>query len=167
MFVTTTPIEFDPDVIATNSSPEQQMYRAENSSAEPMKSVLENNPEIYFVPPKRGGDWGNWEFKTGAYYDTTIGAKHPYWQDKDLPQPSKDIEQLRRDMLRWGYCKIEDALSAEQVAVVRKRVLEQAEGEKLAGIAQKLKDLPAGSRVLGFNYDTGERYLSVPDFLPE
>ena len=22
-------------------------------------------------------------------------------------------------------------------------------------------------RVLGFNYDTGERYLSVPDFLPE
>jgi len=40
-------------------------------------------------------------------------------------------------------------------------------GATLAGIAQKLKDLPAGSRVLGFNYDTGERYLSVPDFLPE
>ena len=30
-----------------------------------------------------------------------------------------------------------------------------------------LADLPPGSRVLGFNYDTGERYLSVPDFLPE
>ena len=27
--------------------------------------------------------------------------------------------------------------------------------------------LGAGARVLGFNYDTGERYLSVPDFLPE
>ena len=40
-------------------------------------------------------------------------------------------------------------------------------GATLAAIAQKLKDLPAGSRVLGFNYDTGERYLSVPDFLPE
>ena len=40
-------------------------------------------------------------------------------------------------------------------------------GATLAGIAQKLKELPAGSRVLGFNYDTGERYLSVPDFLPE
>jgi cysteine synthase A len=24
----------------------------------------------------------------------------------------------------------------------------------------------AGARILGFNYDTGERYLSVPDFLP-
>jgi len=40
-------------------------------------------------------------------------------------------------------------------------------GATLAAIKQKLAALPAGSRVLGFNYDTGERYLSVPDFLPE
>ena len=40
-------------------------------------------------------------------------------------------------------------------------------GASLAAIAQKLKELPNGTRVLGFNYDTGERYLSVPDFLPE
>jgi cysteine synthase A len=40
-------------------------------------------------------------------------------------------------------------------------------GATLAAILQKLPDLPAGTRVLGFNYDTGERYLSVPDFLPE
>ncbi len=40
-------------------------------------------------------------------------------------------------------------------------------GATLAAIAQKLPDLAPGSRVLGFNYDTGERYLSVPDFLPE
>jgi cysteine synthase A len=40
-------------------------------------------------------------------------------------------------------------------------------GASLAAIAQKLKELPEGKRVLGFNYDTGERYLSVPDFLPE
>lgn len=40
-------------------------------------------------------------------------------------------------------------------------------GATLAAIAQTLPELPAGSRVLGFNYDTGERYLSVPDFLPE
>lgn len=39
-------------------------------------------------------------------------------------------------------------------------------GATLAAIAKKLPDFPAGSRVLGFNYDTGERYLSVPDFLP-
>lgn len=39
-------------------------------------------------------------------------------------------------------------------------------GATLAAIAKKLPELPAGTRVLGFNYDTGERYLSVPDFLP-
>ena len=40
-------------------------------------------------------------------------------------------------------------------------------GACLAAINKKLSDLPEGSRILGFNYDTGERYLSVPDFLPE
>ena len=39
-------------------------------------------------------------------------------------------------------------------------------GATLAAIAKKLRDLPAGATILGFNYDTGERYLSVPDFLP-
>lgn len=39
-------------------------------------------------------------------------------------------------------------------------------GATLAAIAQKLPELPAGSRVLGFNYDTGERYFSVEGFLP-
>ena len=36
----------------------------------------------------------------------------------------------------------------------------------LAAIAQKLPELPAGAKVLGFNYDTGERYLSVEGYLP-
>jgi cysteine synthase A len=40
-------------------------------------------------------------------------------------------------------------------------------GASLAAIRQKLAELPEGQRILGFNYDTGERYLSVPDFLPE
>jgi cysteine synthase len=40
-------------------------------------------------------------------------------------------------------------------------------GATLAAIRQKLPELGGRARVLGFNYDTGERYLSVPDFLPE
>jgi cysteine synthase A len=39
-------------------------------------------------------------------------------------------------------------------------------GATLAAIAQKLPDLPADATILGFNYDTGERYLSVEGFLP-
>ena len=34
-------------------------------------------------------------------------------------------------------------------------------GASLAAVAKKLVDLPKGSRVLTFNYDTGERYWSV------
>lgn len=40
-------------------------------------------------------------------------------------------------------------------------------GGTLAAISQHLQGKTAGQRVLGFCYDTGERYLSVPDFLPE
>jgi len=39
-------------------------------------------------------------------------------------------------------------------------------GATLQAIAQKLPELKPGARVLGFNYDTGERYLSVDGFLP-
>jgi len=39
-------------------------------------------------------------------------------------------------------------------------------GATLAAIAKKLPDFTPGSRILGFNYDTGERYLSTEGFLP-
>ena len=39
-------------------------------------------------------------------------------------------------------------------------------GATLAAISQKLADIPNGAKVLGFNYDTGERYLSVEGYLP-
>ena len=34
-------------------------------------------------------------------------------------------------------------------------------GATLAAVAKKLPEIPAGSRILAINYDTGERYLSV------
>ena len=138
------PVEFDPSHISSQSNPDAQMYHAELSSKDPMQSVLKDNPEIYFVPPKRSREWGEWEFKPGSYYDTTIGSKHAYWKDEDLPKATKDIKRLRSDMLKWGYCKIENALSDHQVAIIRQRVLEQAEGERLAGIAQKT---PSGQNI--------------------
>ncbi len=138
------PAEFNPANVAAQAAPDAAMYHQELSFKDPMKSVLEANPEIYFVPPKRSSEWGQWEFKPGSYYDTTIGSKHDHWKDQDLPVATKDIERLRSDMLSWGYCKIDSALSADQVAVIRQRVLEQAEGERLAGIAQKT---PSGQNI--------------------
>ncbi|BBC73085.1 cysteine synthase A [Altererythrobacter sp. B11] len=40
-------------------------------------------------------------------------------------------------------------------------------GATLAAIKAKAGELAPGTRILGFNYDTGERYLSVPEFLPQ
>jgi cysteine synthase len=39
-------------------------------------------------------------------------------------------------------------------------------GATLAAIAKKIPEFSKTAKILGFNYDTGERYLSVPDFLP-
>jgi cysteine synthase len=39
-------------------------------------------------------------------------------------------------------------------------------GATLQAIKQKLPEIAKGAVVLGFNYDTGERYFSTPDFLP-
>lgn len=63
-----------------------------------------------------------------------------------------------------------DAEAAKEMA--RRAAREEAmlvgisSGACLAAIAQKLPEIPEGSVVLGFNYDTGERYLSVDGFLP-
>ncbi|MEG9268269.1 cysteine synthase A [Qipengyuania sp. Mu-71] len=56
---------------------------------------------------------------------------------------------------------------ARQCAAKEGLLVGISSGATLAAIKQKLADMPANSRILGFNYDTGERYLSVPDFLPE
>jgi cysteine synthase A len=69
-----------------------------------------------------------------------------------------------------GVIKVDGAVAkdfARRAAREEGMLVGISSGATLAAIAQKLKELPAGSRVLGFNYDTGERYLSVPDFLPE
>ena len=76
---------------------------------------------------------------------------------------------LNRDILD-GIIDV-DANEAKEMA--RRAAREEglligiSSGAALAGVAQKLPELGAHPRILTFNYDTGERYLSVPDFLPE
>ena len=76
---------------------------------------------------------------------------------------------LHTDLLD-GVIKVDAADSktfARRAATEEGLLVGISSGATLAAIAQKLAELPPGTRVLGFNYDTGERYLSVPDFLPE
>ena len=76
---------------------------------------------------------------------------------------------LHTDLLD-GVIKVDAADAkdfARRAATQEGTLVGISSGATLAAINQKLAELPPGSRVLGFNYDTGERYLSVPDFLPE
>ncbi len=69
-----------------------------------------------------------------------------------------------------GVIKVDPAdakTMAKRAAAEEGMLVGISSGATLAAIAQKLPDLGAGAKVIGFNYDTGERYLSVPDFLPE
>jgi cysteine synthase len=69
-----------------------------------------------------------------------------------------------------GVIKVDPAdakTMAKRAAAEEGMLVGISSGATLAAIAQKLPDLGAGAKVLGFSYDTGERYLSVPDFLPE
>jgi len=93
---------------------------------------------------------------------------------KPSPHPIQGIgagfvpKNLKTDLLD-GVIQV-DAEAARDMA--RRSAREEgllvgiSSGATLAAIAQKLPELPAGARVLGFNYDTGERYLSIEGFLP-
>jgi cysteine synthase A len=76
---------------------------------------------------------------------------------------------LHKDLLD-GVIQVDPADAKEmarRAAAEEGMLVGISSGASLAAIAQKLRELPQGTRILGFNYDTGERYLSVPDFLPE
>ncbi len=53
---------------------------------------------------------------------------------------------------------------ASEAALKEGLLIGPSSGASLAAVAKKLKEIPAGSRILTFNYDTGERYLSTPGF---
>ena len=126
------PIEFTPDHIDANSPQDAHLFRGFLRSGEPFKSLIANNPWLQPPDLKQPLGWGE-----GQYWDTTVARKHNYWKDKNLPIATRDIHQMRRDFNEWGYCLIAEGLSRDQCNLFYQRLLEQAEGERLAGIDQQ------------------------------
>ena len=126
----TIPDEFTEAAVKANSPPEEQLYSDFLRCGEPWKSMYRNNP--WLLPPdmRKPLEWG-----TGRYWDTTVARKHSYWKNEALPVSTKDIHQMRKDFKAFGYCMVQDAFSPEQLKEVRTRVVEQAEGERMAGVA--------------------------------
>ena len=90
----------------------------------------------------------NWGHIYTVFGPTRIGVKlgdaltgfnqiHPRLADIDLtvlPQPTEDVAQVKSDLEKWGYGFVKNALTGDELAKVRKRLMEQAKGEADAGI---------------------------------
>ena len=120
--------EFTKSYIEKSSPDEDRLFKDFLDSKEPYTSIFANNP--WLRPP----DFKNPLKFDGQYWDTTVGRKHPFWKTKKLPSPTKEIKQIRKDFKKWGYALIEDGMSQDQCRIFMERLLEQAEGEKLAGV---------------------------------
>ena len=149
-------MEFTPEHIEQHSPAEEQLYRAFLYSGEPYRSMMRPNTHaaarlgfahdpssVPVVGPAPGLDLED----ESLYYNTQLTAA-AYWRGVDLPQPTKDIHRLRADLKTWGYCLIEAALSAAQLASMRTRLAEQAAGERKAGIACWIGTAPAPGEAL-------------------
>jgi hypothetical protein len=54
-----------------------------------------------------------------------------------LPEPTTDLEQVRRDIDEFGYGFVKDALDSKQLKILQDAVRQQADGEANAGVANR------------------------------
>ena len=132
--MTDAPPEFQPEHVEANSPLEEQIYTEKLRTPYPGKSFQEQG---YAFKPSPNGDENGVDLSDGTlYYNTQDSATAAYWEEHGpLPRPTKDIHQMRKDFKAFGYCMVQDAFSPEQLKEVRTRVVEQAEGERMAGVA--------------------------------
>ena len=152
-----TPREFAEVAIEDASSGYEPPYRQFLASGEPYRSLMRHNPWMKVPRAGEALEWG-----AGHYYDTTVARKHLDWMDKDLPQATRDISRLRRDFYAWGYCLIEDGLSAEQCAWLHDRVADQAAAERTLGLAH----LSAAQQHVWALVNKGDRFVGCMEFDP-
>ena len=80
----------------------------------------------------------------------------------ELPKPTRDPDQLRRDLYRSGFCYIQDALSSAELATLRQRLAEQMEAEVEAGISSH-DGGPEGSEVGNNVWKDAKRGAAQPN----
>ena len=129
------PKEFTTQYIdQASTGPTSPLYQDIVSSKEPYRSLTRQNfhqsaqygynHKVEHAPansPAPGLD-----LKNDSLYYNTEGAAAEYWRNADLPKPRKDINELRHDLAEWGYCLIDQALSADQLKRMHQRISDQA-----------------------------------------
>ena len=184
---TSIPTEFLPETVSALSDDESRIHDAEwFASGEPFRSMHKNNP--WLKPPAIGkaemvsrpdGSLSNpihcplYESGRGAeggglngtpFYDTTVARRHNYWKRfNDLPHETKDINEARHHLRKYGFCLIEDAMSEYQCSYMRNRLEEQAEAERECGLA----DMSPYFHIMWTLVNKGECFAKCIEFDPE
>ncbi len=181
------PHEFLPENVAALSDEESQLKDAKwFRSGEPFRSMHKNNPWLKSpvggngVPAMRpdgslterfrcplfeaGRNEEGGGLNGTPYYDTTVPRKHNYWkQFDDLPCETKDINKARRDLSKYGFCLIEDAMSEYQCSYMRNRLEKQAEAERECGLA----DMTPHFHIMWTLVNKGDCFAKCIEFNPE
>jgi ectoine hydroxylase-related dioxygenase (phytanoyl-CoA dioxygenase family) len=94
----------------------------------------------------------------------------------NLPKPTEDYAQVRRDLHKWGYGFVKNALSPDELNRLRARVSEQCKAEEKAGVAYFDGGINKPNQRLGCLPNKGQEFIDlldkntvidemVPDFL--
>lgn len=181
------PAEFSPEYVKANSDEASQLHDAEwFRSGEPFRSMHKNNPwlkppvykdglspmnpdgslkEPFSCPLFDAGRSAEGGGLNGTpYYDTTVMRKHNYWKlFDDLPEGTKDINKARRDLQKYGFCLIEDAMSETQRSHMHDRLEKQAEAERECGLA----DMSPHFHIMWTLVNKGECFAKCIEFDPQ
>lgn len=134
------PHEFTREAVAAASGSERQLFRCFHGTSEPRASLARQR--LTFIKNKTSPS--HLSNDDSHYYNTT-GSAMDHWKTLPLPQPTRDIEACRRDLRCWGYCLVSDAMSDLQCTAMRERTMEQAAGERAAGVGLWLNASASGS----------------------
>ena len=181
------PPEFLPENVAAHSNEAVQLNDAQwFRSGEPFRSMHKNNPWLkrpvdgngvpamqpdgsltqrFRCPLFEAGRSAEGGGLNGTpYYDTTVARKHNYWRRfDDLPRETKDIHQARRDLHKYGFCLIEDAMSEHQRSFMWNRLEQQAQAERECGLA----DMTPHFHIMWTLVNKGDCFAKCIEFDPQ
>ena len=123
------PEEFTLEHIKANSPLEEEVYSWLLKAGQPFRSFSKTNyhmsakygyvdrPFSKDGKPTGNPDTFNLDIEDDDLYYNTEGVAAAYWADFDLPKPTQDIRQMRKDIKDWGYCMIEEVRKAARNAL--------------------------------------------------
>ena len=118
------PEEFTLEHIKANSPLEEEVYSWLLKAGQPFRSFSKTNyhmsakygyvdrPFTKDGKPTGNPDTFNLDIEDDDLYYNTEGVAAAYWADFDLPKPTQDIRQMRKDIKDWGYCMIKEVRKA-------------------------------------------------------